>query len=959
MVDPPASRARFHASSAHVTEPKPTPKASARSDSLAALQQGARHVLATQIQQPKVVKSASSTRKSDVYASNPQLRSTSTARLPTRADDSRSEFQNGPPVSTAGHETDTGGSRTGSIATPSVSSQKYRKEAMDSLKCIRSDVMVNYLYQQALWKSYVSSLDLWQGIVLKERRGKYSFCPPQLEVFENGLLDNVKEMNVCCAMTVSTPVTRTILESMQYVELDYVPMPNGLRVQVLKTMSDLPRCQIHHFAAFLEDLRILVVWDDDPEHLLQRAEDLEAKFVKMIWGDREEQTIEMEKTEDPRALADEGNEAADLGKLEAGTAEQERRPVRIVSSIIVGFTVCLAIACMGLGWRRLAMECKVDKNFLRLALLVLTPVQLFFSMFFFQAVCGNIIQMVGPTSQINSNSKYYSGMAPESRLHRRDFIPHVTIQMPVYKEGTTAVIRPTVMSLKTAISTYEMQGGTANIFVNDDGMQLLSEEEAQERRDFYDEHQIGWVARPKHDPNGERPFVRHGKFKKASNMNYAMSVSRRVEDKLHHVPRNDTWTDLEEHHAYESALAEVLEEDKGRTWAEGNIRMGDYILLIDCDTRVPKDCFLDGVSEMEYSPQVAIIQFTSGVLNVSTTFFEQGITWFTNLIYTAITYAVSTGDVCPFVGHNALMRWSAIQSAAAFEDEDGYEKYWSESHVSEDFDMALRLQCAGYSLRYAAYTGDGFKEGVSLTVGDELARWEKYAYGCNELLFHPFRYWFTRSPFTPLFRKFITTRSIPLPKKITICSYIGTYYAIGSAWLLTVTNYLLSGWGFGLYEKYYADSFSIFFSVVMVFTGLGNLSLAVLRYRLKRGTLVGNYLENVKWIPMFTIYLGGVSLHVSQAILSHFFQIEMHWDATSKEIRDVSFHEELTTVLKKFKGTLLFCLVSTLVILVGYWAVPYQWQIRDFASIFPFAMLVGCHFLLPVALNPALVMLSW
>lgn len=335
------------------------------------------------------------------------------------------------------------------------------------------------------------------------------------------------------------------------------------------------------------------------------------------------------------------------------------------------------------------------------------------------------------------------------------------------------------------------------------------------------------------------------------------------------------------------------------------------------------------------------------------------ITWFTNLIYTAITYAVSTGDVCPFVGHNALMRWSAIQSAAAYEDEHGCEKYWSESHVSEDFDMALRLQCAGYSLRYAAYTGEGFKEGVSLTVYDELARWEKYAYGCNELLFHPFRYWLTRSPFTPLFRRFITARQIPLPKKITICSYIGTYYAIGSAWLLTVTNYFLTGWGFGLYEKYYADSFSILFSVIMVFTGLGNLSLAVLRHRLKTGSLFRNYLDNAKWIPMLTIYLGGVSLHVSQAILSHFFEIEMNWGATSKELRDVRFHEELAKVLEKFKGTFIFCLASTLVIVLGYWVVPYQWQIRDFASIFPYAMLVGCHFLLPIVLNPALIMLSW
>jgi hypothetical protein len=232
--------------------------------------------------------------------------------------------------------------------------------------------------------------------------------------------------------------------------------------------------------------------------------------------------------------------------------------------------------------------------------------------------------MLGPTSQVNSNSKYYSGKAPQERLNQRDGLPHVTIQMPVYKEGTKAVIRPTVMSVKAAISTYEMQGGTANIFVNDDGMQLLSDEEAQERREFYDEHQIGWVARPRHDPDGERPFLRRGKFKKASNMNYGMSVSRRVEEKLDEVSRGEDWDDSKELEVYKSALQAVLEEDEGRTMAEGNIRIGDYILLIDCDTRVPEDCFLNGVSEMEQAPQVAIIQFTSGVLNVTTSFFEQG-----------------------------------------------------------------------------------------------------------------------------------------------------------------------------------------------------------------------------------------------------------------------------------------------------------------------------------------------
>jgi hypothetical protein len=36
-----------------------------------------------------------------------------------------------------------------------------------------------------------------------------------------------------------------------------------------------------------------------------------------------------------------------------------------------------------------------------------------------------------------------------------------------------------------------MQAGTANIFVNDDDMQIIPEDEAQERREYYDEHSDG------------------------------------------------------------------------------------------------------------------------------------------------------------------------------------------------------------------------------------------------------------------------------------------------------------------------------------------------------------------------------------------------------------------------------------------------------------------------------------
>ena len=87
------------------------------------------------------------------------------------------------------------------------------------------------------------------------------------------------------------------------------------------------------------------------------------------------------------------------------------------------------------------------------------------------------------------------------------------------------------------------------------------------------------------------------------------------------------------------------------------------------------------------------------------------------------------------MGHNAFLRWKAIQDSMFIDPADGKQKIWSESNVSEDFDMALRLILKGYIVRWATYSKGMFKEGVSLSVDDELNRWQKYSYGCNECVF--------------------------------------------------------------------------------------------------------------------------------------------------------------------------------------------------------------------------------
>jgi hypothetical protein len=110
---------------------------------------------------------------------------------------------------------------------------------------------------------------------------------------------------------------------------------------------------------------------------------------------------------------------------------------------------------------------------------------------------------------------------------------------------------------------------------------------------------------------------------------------------------------------------------------------------------------------------------------------------------------------------------------------------------------------------------------------------------------------------------------------------------------------------------------------------------------------------------MFTIFLGGVSLHVSQAILCHFFEIDMVWGATAKELQKVNFGSEIVNILKRFKFTFLYCFACTGLMIAGYFAFPHDWRVTQFYSIYPLGAIVVAHFCLPVLLNPALMMFTW
>ena len=120
-------------------------------------------------------------------------------------------------------------------------------------------------------------------------------------------------------------------------------------------------------------------------------------------------------------------------------------------------------------------------------------------------------------------------------------------------------------------------------------------------------------------------------------------------------------------------------------------------------------------------------------------------------------------------------------------------------------------------------------------------------------------------------------------------------------------------------------------------------------------------MENFKWIILLGIFLGGLSLHVSQALLSHMFEVNMTWGATSKELEYSNFFLEVPKVLKRFKfsfGFALLGIIGMIVLATGSF-IPPDWQIKDFVAILPMATVTSSHLLLPIALNPALMTFSF
>lgn len=117
--------------------------------------------------------------------------------------------------------------------------------------------------------------------------------------------------------------------------------------------------------------------------------------------------------------------------------------------------------------------------------------------------------------------------------------------------------------------------------------------------------------------------------------------------------------------------------------------------------------------------------------------------------------------------------------------------------------------------------------------------------------------------------------------------------------------------GVALQDSFYVSSWQVFFICMLLFQGLNNLAVCILRYRLKLEGAGKTALQQIKWIrelgpllidtyrvhaddrlaAFFTIFFSGLSFKIACSLLSHLFSVNVRYVESSsiwivtKEVR--------------------------------------------------------------------------
>lgn len=148
----------------------------------------------------------------------------------------------------------------------------------------------------------------------------------------------------------------------------------------------------------------------------------------------------------------------------------------------------------------------------------------------------------------------------------------------------------------------------------------------------------------------------------------------------------------------------------------------EFLLLCDSDSFLPDSNFLGGALSYFRNPKVALVQFR----NLGHTYAEDSPAYKVLSIsvdfYDAFVSFMDRFGWSPFLGHNALLRVSAMREIGGF----------TPGQLADDIDYSVKLRLKGYTIRYAREIVAG--ERHPFTYEALRKRTQKWTYGCTQIL---------------------------------------------------------------------------------------------------------------------------------------------------------------------------------------------------------------------------------
>jgi hypothetical protein len=170
-------------------------------------------------------------------------------------------------------------------------------------------------------------------------------------------------------LTINTRVINAFLTWPDAVE---VPLSDGQTIQIVPEVKDLFRARRHQYAAFIASEGILVVWDDDNNHLMERAAAIEDELVRFVWlrGQADEFAGKEDNIRNDQYSTDE----------EAGSLGVSKRPIHYYHCFLVACNICIIMTLQSLGWQQIVGDIIHLKSWISLAFLAMTPINIFLSL---------------------------------------------------------------------------------------------------------------------------------------------------------------------------------------------------------------------------------------------------------------------------------------------------------------------------------------------------------------------------------------------------------------------------------------------------------------------------------------------------------------------------------------------------------------------------------------------------